>query len=68
MSSSFKDTYFKVAFFWLAAFQTVDFGVCRVLTREPDRNITGIIRRINSRGNFEVKYLEQTETWAKSNI
>lgn len=68
MSSTFKDTYFKVAFFWLAAPQTVDFGMCRALTCEPDRNITGIIRRINSRENFEVKYLEQTEIWAKSNI
>lgn len=62
MSSSFKDSDFKVAFFGLAAPQMVDFGVCHVLTCEPDRNITGIIRRINSRENFEAKYLEQTET------
>lgn len=57
MSSSFKDT--EVAFFRLAAPQTVDFGVCVICSHV--RNITGIIRRINSRENIEAKYLEQTE-------
>lgn len=66
MSSSFKDTDLEVAFFRLAAPQTVDFGVCVICSHV--RNITGIIRRINSRENVEAKYLEQTETLAKSNI